>query len=94
MSRPLTREKIASHIRDYFQRLSAPLPAGSSSGKLAKLTPCEHEVLAFLSKGFPDKETADSLRISIWTVNGHVKNIFKKLGVHSRTGAVVKFLKK
>jgi DNA-binding NarL/FixJ family response regulator len=90
----VTREKIASHIRDYFQRLSASLPADPASGKLARLTPREHEVLALLSKGYLDKEIASSLGISIWTVHGHVKNIFEKLNVHSRSGAVVKFLQK
>ncbi len=94
LSGPVTREKITAHIRDYFQRLSASLPADPSSGKLAKLTPREHEVLALLSKGYLDKEIANSLGISIWTVHGHVKNIFEKLNVHSRSGAVVKFLQK
>ena len=94
LSGPVTRKQITAHIRDYFQRLSASLPSDPSSGKLARLTPREHEVLAFLSKGFLDKEIADSLRISVWTVHGHVKNIFEKLNVHSRTGAVVKFLQK
>ncbi|NOS68885.1 MAG: response regulator transcription factor [Verrucomicrobia bacterium] len=94
MTGPVTREKIASHIRDYFQRLAASLPSDPTSGKLAKLTPREHEVLALLSKGYLDKEIADSLRISIWTVHGHVKNIFEKLNVHSRSGAVVKYLQK
>jgi len=61
---------------------------------MAKLTHREHEVLALLSKGYVDKEIADSLRISIWTVHGHVKNIFEKLGVHTRTEAVIKFLQK
>lgn len=91
---PVTREQIASQLRDYFQRLSASLPFDPSSGKLAKLTPREHEILALLSKGYLDKEVAASLRISIWTVHGHVKNIFEKLNVHSRSGAVVKFLQK
>ena len=40
------------------------------------------------------KEIASGLGISIWTVHGHVKNIFEKLNVHTRTEAVVKFLQK
>lgn len=70
------------------------MPSGPSSLETAGLTPREHEVLALLSKGELAKEIASSLGISIWTVHGHVKNIFEKLGVHTRTEAVVKYLQK
>jgi len=91
---PATREQIASDIGKYFQRLSALLPSGPPFWKLAKLTPREHEILAFLSKGDLIKEIADRLGISNWTVHGHVKRIFEKLNVHSRTEAVIKYLQK
>jgi len=91
---PATREQVASRVREYFQHLSALLPAGPPFWKLAKLTPREHEILAFLSKGDTVKEIADTLGISNWTVHGHVKSIFGKLKVHSRTEAVIKYLQK
>jgi DNA-binding NarL/FixJ family response regulator len=91
---PLTREVIALKIREYFQRLIAAMPSGPSALEMAKLTPREHEILALLAKGDLAKEIADSLGISIWTVHGHVKSIFEKLNVHTRTEAVVKFLQK
>lgn len=91
---PLTREVIALNIREYFQRLVAAMPSGPSALEMAKLTPREHEILALLAKGDLAKEIADSLGISIWTVHGHVKSIFEKLNVHTRTEAVVKFLQK
>jgi len=94
MAGPATREQIASHVRNYFQHLSALLPSGPPFWKLAKLTPREHEILAFLSKGDLLKEIADKLGISNWTVQGHVKNIFEKLKVHTRTEAVIKYLQK
>ncbi len=90
----LTPELVAAKIREYFQRLVAALPAGPSAVDLARLTPREHEILALLAKGELAKEIADTLGISIWTVHGHVKSIFEKLNVHSRTEAVVKFLQK
>jgi DNA-binding NarL/FixJ family response regulator len=93
-TRPLTREQIATRVRGYFQRLAASLPAGPPSRELESLTPREREILALLSKGQLAKEIAHTLGISVWTVNGHVKNIFEKLNVHSRTEAVVKFLQK
>jgi len=91
---PLTREVIAVKIREYFQRLIATMPSGPSALDMAKLTPREQEILALLAKGDLAKEIADSLGISIWTVHGHVKSIFEKLNVHTRTEAVVKFLQK
>jgi DNA-binding NarL/FixJ family response regulator len=94
MAGPATREQIATHVRHYFQHLSALLPPGPPLWKLAKLTPREHEILAFLSKGALAKEIADTLAISNWTVHGHIKSIFEKLKVHTRTEAVIKYLQK
>ena len=61
---------------------------------LAKLTPRENEVLLLLSKGGVDKEIASAMGISVWTVHGHIKKIFERLGVRTRTEAVVRFLEK
>lgn len=91
---PLTREHIAARIREYFQDLLTALPVGPVSPELGKLTAREHEILTLLSRGGVAKEIATSLGISLWTVQGHVKNIFEKLNVHTRTEAVVKFLQK
>ena len=90
----LTQEIVAASIRDYFQRLVAAMPSGTSALELARLTPREHEILARIAQGYLAKEIADALGISIWTVHGHVKSIFEKLNVHTRTEAVVKFLQK
>ncbi|HWW00894.1 MAG TPA: response regulator transcription factor [Candidatus Acidoferrum sp.] len=94
LARPATREQIASRVREYFRELSALLPSGPPFWKLAKLTPREHEILVFLSKGDLVKEIADALGISNWTVHGHVKSIFEKLKVHTRTEAVIRYLQK
>jgi DNA-binding NarL/FixJ family response regulator len=91
---PPARERVASCVRAYFQRLSALLPLGTPIWKLARLTPREHEILDCLSKGDLVKEIADRLGISNWTVQGHVKSIFEKLNVHTRTEAVIKYLHK
>ena len=47
-----------------------------------------------LRKGSPDKDIARDLNISAWTVHTHLKKIYGKLGVRSRTEAVVKYLQK
>ena len=51
------------------------------------------EVLGFLVKGHLSKEVADRLFISVETVNYHLKQIYRKMHVRSRTEAVVKYLR-
>jgi DNA-binding CsgD family transcriptional regulator len=52
------------------------------------LTPRERDVLAMISQGFSNKRIARALGISPETVKTHVKRIFVKLAVNSRTEAV------
>jgi DNA-binding NarL/FixJ family response regulator len=59
---------------------------------LAKLTDRESEVLEQLAKGRLYKEIAEQLGINIETVRTHIRAIYEKLQVHTRTEAVVKFL--
>ena len=53
----------------------------------------EKEILKFLVEGMSYKLIAARCFISIETVNGHIKNIYKKLQVHSKSEAVVKAIK-
>jgi DNA-binding NarL/FixJ family response regulator len=52
------------------------------------LTLREQQVLELLAEGMRNKEIAASLGISPDTAGMHVKNIYAKLGVHDRTGAL------
>ncbi len=54
-----------------------------------QLTPRESEVLTYLSKGFTIKEIANLTGIKWFTVNDHIKSIYKKLDVSSRAEAAV-----
>ena len=54
-----------------------------------RLTPRESEVLTYLSKGFTIKEIASLMGIKWFTVNDHIKSIYKKLNVSSRAEAAV-----
>lgn len=59
-----------------------------------KLTERETEILDLLSKGYINKEIAEQLSISPDTVHNHLRRIYEKLQVRTRTEAVVKYLKK
>lgn len=61
---------------------------------LEELTEREIEVLQLAGKGITNREIADSLSISHRTVQAHLSHIFSKLGVGSRTEAVVYALRK
>ncbi len=54
-----------------------------------RLTPRENEVLTYLSKGFTIKEIASLMGIKWFTVNDHIKSIYRKLNVSSRAEAAV-----
>lgn len=56
----------------------------SNFGKIPPLTRREKDVLIKLAQGHQRKTIADELFISIGGVNFHIKNIFKKFGVHTR----------
>jgi len=87
-------EHVAQHMRHYFSSLFETGVPVESSPRIANLTARELEILHLLSKGSVDKEIAESLRISVWTVHSHLKKIYEKLQVHTRTEAVVKYLEK
>ncbi len=58
-----------------------------------RLTPQETELLKLLADGHHRKTAAQELSISVNTVSFHLKNIYDKLQVHSKTEAVAKALR-
>ncbi len=78
--------RIARIVVQYFQGKPA---ATSEQYNLSKR---ELEILELLAKGHRYKEIANDLGISFDTVRSHLRNIYEKLQVSSRTEAVVKFL--
>ena len=57
-----------------------------------QLTDREQEILTLLSKGYQYKEIADAAGVKLETVRSHIKHIYDKLHVRSRTEATLKFL--
>jgi DNA-binding NarL/FixJ family response regulator len=82
--------KIARTVVEYFQKLQGAAPQPGEQ----YLSKREEEILNLLAKGYRYKEIADALSIGYETVRSHLKNIYDKLHVHSRTEAVVKYLRK
>jgi DNA-binding NarL/FixJ family response regulator len=58
----------------------------------SNLTRRQTEILDCLARGFSNKEIAAQLSLSVDTVGSHLKEIYEKLRVHTRTAAALKFL--
>ncbi len=84
---PMSSE-IAMRVLTAFRTLSPPKPEVNNV-----LSRREEEILQELVKGNSYKSTADHLFISIHTVRFHIRSIYEKLHVHSKSAAVAKALK-
>lgn len=83
MSSHIARKVVAS----FYQKPGNNL-------ELKKLTEREKEILLLLSEGLRYKEIADKLFLSTETVRTHIRNIYEKLQVNSRTEALNKTYRK
>ncbi len=81
---PMSPE-IARRVVEAFHQ-----PAETQTEEL-NLTPRETEILELLCEGLANKEIADRLGISNETVRVHLKHIYEKLHVRSRTEAAMKY---
>ena len=79
--------QLARRVVQFFSK-----PAADDS-QVSRLAPGEKEFLDQLAKGYAYKEIADRMNISIDTVRSYVRTVYEKLHVHSRTEAVVKYLR-
>ena len=86
-------EVIRPHL-GHLYRLSARTARNDDSlaDSAAPLTPREREVLEWLGAGKTDKDIAAILVISPRTVQKHLQRIYEKLGVETRTAAVMRVL--
>src|SRR5215471_2490054 len=77
---------IARKIVQSFQKPASPIQ------KQDELSPREAQVLELLSRGFLYKEIGETLGLSYATVHTHIRHIYEKLHVRSRTEAVARHL--
>jgi DNA-binding NarL/FixJ family response regulator len=82
---PMTSQ-IARRVIESFRRKS------KSRDESTHLSMREEQILRLLSQGYANKLIADKLEISIDTVCSHLKRVFEKLHVSSRTEAVVRYM--
>jgi DNA-binding NarL/FixJ family response regulator len=75
---------IARKVIESFQRPTVSLEEDTT------LSPREEEILAWLARGYTNKEIGDHLSITTNTVGVHLQHIYKKLHVRSRMEAVAK----
>jgi len=76
---------IARKIVQSYQRFN------TEPTETEKLSAREREVLELLARGYLYKEIAATLHISVPTVNTHIRRIYEKLHVRSRSQAIAKF---
>jgi len=79
---------IARQLLHRFKRDTPEAPQPATVVDDGGLSEREREVLLFIAKGFTVGEIANMLHLSAHTVATHVKHIYRKLAVHSRTEAV------
>jgi DNA-binding NarL/FixJ family response regulator len=77
---------IARKVVAYFNEM------GEQKSNTSTLSPREQQVLELLAKGVAYKNIADQFSLSIDTVRMHIKHIYTKLHVHSRSEATAKYL--
>ena len=81
--------RIARQVINAFKESN--IPQGNDEYNLSSR---EKEVLTSLAEGNNYQEIADELFISVDTVRHHIRNIYKKLHVHSRSEAVAKAIRR
>jgi DNA-binding NarL/FixJ family response regulator len=83
---PMTPE-IARKVVTLFQQTARPEQLDED------LTPHELRLLKLLAEGYSYQDAADEFHVSINTLRNHIRNIYDKLHVHSKSAAVSKALR-
>lgn len=80
--KPPLSPAVAQRMMQFFQ------PAEQAThSDFERLAPREQETLKLISRGYTVKETAKAMELSPHTVNGYIKEAYRKLKIHSRAEA-------
>ena len=82
------RRGAAGSLRDAPPDPGIPGPAGGTARRGGALSPRESQILSLVAAGLGNREIAEQLHLSRYTVERHIKHIYRKLLVSSRTKAV------
>ncbi len=83
---------IARYFLRRFRTIDAEAPEPDAPADVPHLTDREREVLTLIVKGFTYAEAAELVGVAESTVTSHIRNIYRKLEVHSRGEAVYEAL--
>jgi NarL family two-component system response regulator LiaR len=87
---PVLNPVVAKKVVNYFRLGETGIPTADDAAKLSER---ELSIIRLAAKGLTNKDIAENLHLSYRTVEGHLRDIFNKLGVGSRTEAVLQGLK-
>ncbi len=82
---------IARHLLTLFRKQGSSSSASDNASRNEEtpgLTEREMEVLSLIAKGYNSNEISEALDVTYHTVTSHVRNIYRKLAVHSRSEAI------
>ncbi len=87
---PVLNPVVAKKVVNYFRLGETKIPTAEDAAQLSER---ELSIIRLAAKGLTNKDIAENLHLSYRTVEGHLRDIFNKLGVGSRTEAVLQGLK-
>jgi DNA-binding NarL/FixJ family response regulator len=85
--------KVGAYIdQSILEKVIHSMQAKNNSSLLDNLTYREKEIVGLVEKGLSYKQMSDQLFVTTYTVNYHLKNIYKKLHIHSKSELLSKLM--
>ena len=100
ITKPFSVSMLLAKVEALTRRISRDIDTTSievlfdTDKEIKDLTSREYEIYLLVTKGLSNKEISERLEVSDQTVKTHLRNIFKKLNVSSRTQAILVGIKK